>query len=237
MPHLVMHIACYRSERQGVSTMEIFEIIAEPRENLGKGVSRRLRHQGKIPGVVYGGEKGAVSIMVRHNEMLHHLEHEAFHSHILTLKIGPAEEKVVLKDLQHHPYKSAILHFDLQRVDENQQLTMRVPLHFINEDICIGVKQDGGVISHVITDMEINCLPKDLPEYIEIDMAKMNIGDGIYLEDLNMPEGTQITTLLHGGDAKQIVATVHLPKVVQEVEESAVVTEDEPDVDPEADES
>ncbi len=202
--------------------METFEIIAEPREDMGKGASRRLRREGKVPGVVYGANKGAASIMVNQNEISHHLENEAFYSHILTLQVGKAKEKVVLKDLQRHPYKPVILHLDLLRVDENEKLTMRVPLHFINEDKCIGVKQDGGVISHVMTDLEISCLPKDLPEYIEVDLANVNVGEGIHLSDLELPEGSEIAALLHGGDAARIVATVHIPKVVVEVEDELV---------------
>ncbi|RKZ43851.1 MAG: 50S ribosomal protein L25 [Gammaproteobacteria bacterium] len=202
--------------------METFEIIAEPREDMGKGASRRLRREGKVPGVVYGANKDAASIMVKQNEIFHHLENEAFYSHILTLQVGKAKEKVVLKDLQRHPYKALVLHLDLLRVDENETLTMRVPLHFINEDICIGVKQDGGVVSHVMTDLEIVCLPKDLPEYIEVDVAEVNVGEGIHLSDLKLPEGTEIAALLHGGDAAQIVATVHIPKVIVEIEDELV---------------
>jgi large subunit ribosomal protein L25 len=199
--------------------METFEIIAEPREDMGKGASRRLRREGKVPGIVYGAKKDAVSIMVKQNEISHHLEDEAFYSHILTLQVGKAKEKVVLKDLQRHPYKPVILHLDLLRVDENETLTMRVPLHFLNEDICIGVKEGGGVVSHVMTDLEIVCLPKDLPEYIEVDMAEIDLGVGIHLTDLKLPEGSEIAALLHGGDAAQIVATVHIPKVIVEVED------------------
>ncbi len=202
--------------------METFEIIAEPREDMGKGASRRLRREGKVPGVVYGANKGAASIMVNQNEISHHLENEAFYSHILTLQVGKAKEKVVLKDLQRHPYKPVILHLDLLRVDENEKLTMRVPLHFINEDKCIGVKEGGGVVSHVMTDLEISCLPKDLPEYIEVDLADVNVGEGIHLSDLKLPEGSEIAALLHGGDAARIVATVHIPKVVVEVEDELV---------------
>jgi len=212
--------------------MEQFEIIAEPREDMGKGASRRLRREGKIPGVVYGAEKDATSIMMSQNEIMHHLENEAFYSHILTLRVGKKKEKVVLKDLQRHPYKAAVLHVDLQRVDENEKLTMRVPLHFINENICIGVKQDGGVVSHVMTDLEISCLPKDLPEYIEVDLAEVNVGEGIHLSDLKMPEGVEIAALIHGGDAAQTVATVHIPKVVIEVEDELV---DEAEAEAEAD--
>ncbi len=202
--------------------METFEIIAEPREDMGKGASRRLRREGKVPGVVYGAAKDAASIMVSQNEIMHHLEDEAFYSHILTLQLGKAKEKVVLKDLQRHPYKALVLHLDLLRVDENETLTMRVPLHFINEDTCIGVKESGGVVSHVMTDLEIVCLPKDLPEYIEVDVAEVDVGEGIHLSDLKLPEGSEIAALLHGGDAAQIVATVHIPKVIVEVEDELV---------------
>ncbi len=198
--------------------METFEIIAELREDMGKGASRRLRREGKVPGVVYGAAKDAVLIMVQQNQISHHLEDEAFYSHILTLQVGKAKEKVVLKDLQRHPYKPIILHLDLLRVDENEKLTMRVPLHFINEDKCLGVKQ-GGVVSHVITDIEIICFPKDLPEYIEVDLAEVNLGEGIHLYNLKLSEGSEIAALLHGGDSTQIVATVHIPKVVVEVED------------------
>ncbi len=202
--------------------METFEIIAEPREDMGKGASRRLRREAKVPGIVYGAKKDAASIMVKQNEIMHHLEDEAFYSHILTLQVGKAKEKVVLKDLQRHPYKPVVLHLDLLRVDENETLTMRVPLHFLNEDKCIGVKQGGGVVSHVMTDLEIVCLPKDLPEYIEVDMAEIDLGEGIHLTDLKLPEGSEIAALLHGGDAAQIVATVHIPKVIVEVEDELV---------------
>ena len=199
--------------------MESFELIAEPREGMGKGASRRLRREGKIPAIVYGAAKDAASIMISHNEIFHHLENEAFYSHILTLQVGKTKERVVLKDLQRHSYKPVVLHLDLLRVDEKEKLTMRVPLHFINEATCVGVKTGGGVISHVMNELEISCLPKDLPEYIEVDMAEIDLGEGIHLADLKMPEGAEIAALIHGGDASQIVVTVHLPKVAKEVED------------------
>ncbi len=221
--------------------METFEIIAEPREDMGKGASRRLRREGKVLGVVYGGAKDAASIMMDHDDISHHLENEAFYSHILTLQIGKEKEKVVLKDLQRHTYKSAILHLDLLRIDAKEKLTMRVPLHFINEDKSVGVKQ-GGVVSHVMSDLEIACLPKHLPEYIEVDLAEVNIGEGIRLADLSLPEGAEIAALLHGGDTAQIVATVHMPKVVAEdedededVSEAEAEAEEVTDADKDAD--
>ena len=193
--------------------MNEFELIAEPRDDVGKGASRRLRRDGKIPGIVYGTDKNVNMIMFNHNEIMHHLEHEAFYSRVLTLKIGKTTEKVVLKDLQRHPYKSSLLHIDLQRVDEEQTLTMRVPLHFLNEDKCLGVKQDGGVISHLMTEIEIVCLPKDLPEFLDVDMLEVGINETLHLTDIKLPEGVQIYSLLHGGDDAQPVVSVHIPKV------------------------
>ncbi|MFL2555361.1 MAG: 50S ribosomal protein L25/general stress protein Ctc [Gammaproteobacteria bacterium] len=212
--------------------MNEFELIAEPREDIGKGASRRLRRDGKLPGIVYGTNKDASMIVFNHNEVMHHLEQEAFYSRVLTLKIGKNKEKVVLKDLQRHPFKSTLLHIDLQRVDEEQTLTMKIPLHFINEDKCVGVKQDGGVISHVITEVEIACLPKDLPEYIEVDMLEIVLNQTIHLSDIQLPDGVQISSLLHGGDDTQPVASVHIPKVsaadeaADEAESAEVDTED-----------
>lgn len=210
-------------------------MVAEPRLDLGKGASRRMRARGGVPGVVYGGKSEAVSIMVNQNELSKHLKHEAFHSHILKLKMGEQEEKVVLKDLQYHPYKTMVMHFDLQRVDESEHLTMRVPLHFINENICVGVKRDGGMISHIMADIEISCLPKHLPEYIEVDMMDVNIGEGVHLSDLNMPEGTQIVALLHGGDPKQVVASVHMPRVVKEPDTESAADTDKAQADTDKD--
>src|ERR687892_1011929 len=143
-----------------------FELNAELRQCLGKGASRRLRHAGQLPVVLYGAGKEPVALTLNHNEMLQHLAHESFYSHVLTLRYAGNKERVVLKDLQRHPYKPQLLHIDLLRIDEKETLSMRVPLHFINEDKCIGVKQQGGIISHLMTEVEITCLPKDLPEYI-----------------------------------------------------------------------
>lgn len=204
--------------------MNQFELVAEKREDVGKGASRRLRRDGKLPGIVYGTDKEATMITLAHNEVMHHLDHEAFYSHILTLKIGKdAKEKVVLKDLQRHPYKRSVLHIDLLRVNENEALTMRVPLHFINEEKCAGVKNGGGVVSHLMTEMDIVCLPKDLPEYIEVDMLEVELNETVHLSNLKLPEGVQIYSLLHGGDDSQSVASVHAPKVsaADEAEDAA----------------
>ena len=156
---------------------------------------------------------------------MHQLEHEAFFSHILTIKLDGSSEKVVLKDLQRHPYKPHLLHVDFQRINEAEELTMRIPLHFINEDKCPGVKTGGGVVSHIMSELEIVCLPKDLPEYIEIDLINMEVGDSIHLGDLKMPEGVVIAALEHGGDPSQPVVSVHVPRVIEEPEETVAVEE------------
>ena len=192
--------------------MNIFEFDAEPRHDRGKGASRRLRRDGRIPAVIYGGHKDAVAVQVAHNDVLLRTAHEAFYSHILTLKVDGTAEKVVLKDMQRHPYKPFIMHMDFLRVSETEEITMRVPLHFLNEERCVGVKQFGGVISHLISDVEVNCLPQDLPEYIEIDLEPLNIGDTLHLGEIALPEGVQLTVLLHGGDANQAVVQVHAPR-------------------------
>ena len=189
--------------------MNIFEFDAEPRHDRGKGASRRLRRDGRIPAVIYGGHKDAVAVQVAHNDVLLRTAHEAFYSHILTLKVGGMAEKVVLKDMQRHPYKPFIMHMDFLRVSETEEITMRVPLHFLNEERCVGVKQFGGAISHLISDLEVNCLPQDLPEYIEIDLEPLNIGDTIHLGELTLPKGVQLTVLQHGGDPNQAVVQVH----------------------------
>ena len=147
---------------------------------------------------------------------MHQLEQEAFFSHILKLNVGKKSEKVVLKDLQRHPYKASVLHIDFQRIDEKKKLSMRVPLHFINENECVGVRQDGGVIGHIMTEIEITCLPKDLPEYIEVDVADLKLGETIHLGGLKLSAGVEIYALLHGGDPARPVVSVHIPRVSED---------------------
>lgn len=203
--------------------MNEFELVAEKREDVGKGASRRLRRDGKLPGIVYGTDKEPVMITLPHNDVMHNLEHEAFYSQILTLNVGKDKEKVVLKDLQRHPYKRLLLHIDLLRVSENEALTMRIPLHFINEEKAVGVKQGGGVVSHTMTEVDIVCLPKDLPEYIEVDMLEVELDQTVHLSDLVLPEGVQLYATLHGGDDSLSVAAIHAPKAsaADDAEEAA----------------
>ena len=192
--------------------MNKFEITAVTRADRGKGASRRLRREGKLPAVLYGGHADPVAITLDHNDVLLHAAHEAFYSHILTLNLDGNSERVVVKDMQRHVYKPRIHHMDLLRVSETEVLNMRVPIHFINEDTCVGVKVGSGVISHQMADIEITCLPKDLPEYIEVDLKEMNVGDTLHVGELKLPEGVQVTALLHGGDEHLPVVTVYAPK-------------------------
>ena len=205
--------------------MQAYEIKAESRTEMGKSASRRLRRSGRIPGTVYGASKEPQSISLSHDEVLHQLEREAFYSSVLTLNLDAQSEQVVVKDLQRHPYKPDILHIDFLRIDEKQKITMRVPLHFINEQQCPGVKTGGGVISRIMTELEISCLPSDLPEFIEVDMVDVELGESVHLSDIVLPEGVEIYALLSGGDASASVATVSLPKGIMEEEEEEVEEE------------
>lgn len=197
-----------------------FEIAAETRKDQGKGASRRLRRlAARVPGIMYGAGKTPTPIHVGLKELSKALENEAFYSHILTVVLDGKAEKAVLRDMQRHPVRKVPTHIDLQRVDENAKLTMRVPLHFINEDICNGVKEQGGEIHHDLSDVEVSCLPRHLPEYLTVDMAAVSIGDHVHLSDIKLPDGVTLVQLSHGHDLA--VANVHVVKVV--VEEVPVV--------------
>ena len=186
---------------------------ATSREDLGKGASRRLRRLAdQVPAVIYGGKKDAQSISLLHKDLSHALESESFYSQIIELSIDGNAESVILKDLQRHPARAVILHADFLRVDKTQKLTIRAPLHFINEDTCVGVKLQGGVITHSMTELEISCLPADLPEYIEVDMAEMEVDQIVHISDIKLPEGVESVALAHGGDHDLSVAAIHVPK-------------------------
>jgi large subunit ribosomal protein L25 len=199
--------------------MNQFEIAAEARDVKGKGASRRLRRAGYVPGILYGAGKDPVNIQLEHDDVVKHTELEAFYSHILTLKLPEGSERVVLKDMQRHPFRAQVMHMDFLRIAENEQLTMRVPLHFINESACVGVRTGGGVIYHLMTELEIVCLPRDLPEYIEVDVAELELGAALHLSDISVPEGVEIASLNQGGDPGQPIVSVQIPRVEVEPEE------------------
>lgn len=185
-----------------------FEINAQSREDAGKGASRRLRRTDQVPGIVYGGKSEPKMISLVHNELMQHLENETFYSHILNLKIDGKAEQVILKDLQRHPAKPLVMHADFQRVSAKSKLRTSVPLHFTGEDDAPGIKI-GGAISHNITSVEIVCLPKDLPEFIEVDMSEMEIGDNVHLSELSLPKGVEIPVLAQGEEQDLIVVSLH----------------------------
>jgi large subunit ribosomal protein L25 len=199
-----------------------FTLHAKGREDTGKGASRRLRRlAGEIPAIVYGGKKAAAQISLSQKDVTKALENEAFYSHVISLDVDGKSEDVIIKDLQRHPAKAFVMHMDFFRVSKTTKLQTRAPLHFINEEACVGVKLGGGLIAHSMTDLEISCLPKDLPEYIEVDMADVEIGQTVHLSDIKLPKGVESVALSHGDDHDLPVAAVNKPKAVEEISDEA----------------
>jgi len=186
---------------------KIYEVPAELREDVGKGASRRLRHADKVPAVVYGGTRPPVNLMLDHAFILHAADDEAFHSSVLQLNADGRQQNVVLRDLQRHPYKLRILHVDFQRVSEDHVVRLAVPLHFTNEATSPAGKQAGVVISHQITEIEVAALPKDLPEFIEVDLGAMEPGERVMLSEVKLPEGVAVPALEHGDDFDDVVVS------------------------------
>jgi large subunit ribosomal protein L25 len=194
------------------------KVIAFVRKEQGTGASRRLRIAGQTPGIVYGGSEAPVSLSLDHNALYHALKKEAFHSSILDLEIDGKVQKVLLRDFQVHAYKQLVLHADFQRVDAKQAIHVKVPLHFVNAEISPAVKLSAGIISHVITDLEISCLPSDLPEFVEVDLTALEVGHSIHLSDLKLPNGVTVVS-----QENLTIATAAIPagKVEAEVPAAA----------------
>tara|TARA_Y100000992_G_scaffold277066_1_gene221679 strand:- start:1893 stop:2558 length:666 start_codon:yes stop_codon:yes gene_type:complete len=206
-----------------------FVINARSREDTGKGASRRLRRQsGEIPAIIYGGKKNAEKISILHKDITKALENEAVYSSIISLAIDGKAEDTIIKDIQRHPAKQVILHLDFLRVSKTTKLQTRVPLNFLNEDICVGVKMGGGLIAHTMTDIEVSCLPKDLPESIDVDMEEIDIGQIVHLSDIKMPSGVESVSLSQGAEYDLTVATVNKQKAA-DIEET--IDSDESDDD------
>jgi large subunit ribosomal protein L25 len=199
------------------------EVSATPRETQGRGASRRLRHTGRVPGILYGAGKPAQNIELDHNELAQHLKQESFHASILTLKMNGDKQQVLLRDLQMHPWQARVLHIDFQRVAKDRKIHMKVPLHFINEDMAPGVKTGGGSINHVMTEIDITCLPDDLPNYIEVDLSNLQIGHSIHLSDLQLPKGVESVQLRSKDDAVVVTITIPRAEVEPEAEAAAPV--------------
>ena len=193
-----------------------FTINAKSREDTGKGASRRLRRlTGEVPAIIYGGKKDAEKISILHKDITKALENDAVYSSIISLSIDGKAEDTIIKDIQRHPAKQIILHMDFLRVSKTTKLQTRVPLNFINEDTCVGVKLGGGLIAHTMTDIEVSCLPKDLPESIDVDMAEVDVGQIVHLSDLTLPDGVESVSLSQGADYDLTVATVNKQKAVE----------------------
>ena len=197
-----------------------FVINARSREDAGKGASRRLRRQsGEVPAIIYGGKKHAEKISILHKDITKALENEAVYSSIISLSVDGKAEDTIIKDIQRHPAKQVILHLDFLRVSKTTKLQTRVPLNFLNEDICIGVKMGGGLIAHTMTDIEVSCLPKDLPESIDVDMEQIDVGQIVHLSDIKMPSGVESVSLSQGAEYDLTVATVNKQKAA-DIEEA-----------------
>ncbi|MDL0430631.1 50S ribosomal protein L25/general stress protein Ctc [Marinobacter sp. TBZ242] len=190
-----------------------FLIEAFPRGDQGRGASRRLRREErKIPAIIYGGKKEATPISIWHNELKKALENEAFFSHVLTIELDGKKESVILKDLQRHPYKPLLTHADFLRVDKDHEIHVNVPLHFLNEDSAPAIKLQGGVANHQITEVEVICLPQNLPEFLEVDMAEVEMDQVVHLSDLKLPKGVRVAALLQGEDHDLPVVAIHKPR-------------------------
>ena len=198
--------------------MASIEFTAFPRQGGdGRGASRRLRASGKAPGIVYGGSAEPAQIELDHNALIHALKNEAFHASILTMKLGGAAQKVLLRDVQMHPYRMQVLHVDFQRIDENKKIHMKVPLHFANAESSPAVKLGGAVVSHILNEIDVACLPRDLPEFIEVDLSALETGHPFKASNLKLPSG--VVAVTHGKDP--VIATAVVPKAVVETEEAA----------------
>ena len=196
-----------------------FELVAEFRETQGKGASRRLRHEGKVPAILYGGHADARALTLSHQKLLIMLDNERFYSTILSLKVGEQTQAAILKDVQRHPYKNAIMHIDFQRVEDNEKIRISIPLHFTGAAVSPGVKSQGGIVSHMRNEAEVTCLPKDLPEFIEVDISGLSLNESIHMSQLKLPAGVALVDLAKEDAA---IVAIHSPRA-EEPEQTAAV--------------
>ena len=194
------------------------EISARKREAQGTGASRRLRRLGRVPGIVYGGDRDAVNIELDHKDLYQNLRNEKFHASILTLALDGTKEQVLLRAVNMHPFKAQVQHIDFQRISKDKKIHMKVPLHFANADKSPGVKEQGGVVNHVMNELDIVCFPDDLPEYVEVDLSNLAVGHSMHVREVPLPKGVELA--LHK-DENPVVATVVVPTLVTEEEEAA----------------
>jgi len=199
-----------------------FTLNAQVREGCGRSAIRRLRRTGMVPGIVYGADKEPMPIAIEDRIIKQNLSHEAFFSHILTLTVNGGAERVILRDLQRHPANSLVMHVDLQRVSEDEEIRVRVPLHFVGEEQAPGVKLERGVVSHMMTEVEVSCLPRDLPEYIEVDVSNLHLNDAVHLSDLKIPQDVELVELSYGEEHDTAVVSINPPRVEEEEQPEAL---------------
>ncbi|MCY4350426.1 MAG: 50S ribosomal protein L25/general stress protein Ctc [Thiotrichales bacterium] len=205
--------------------MNDFEVVAQPRTARGTSASRRLRRSGQIPANLYGEGKDSTPLMLEENRIRKQIENEAFAAHILTVKIEGEENQAVLKSVHRDPVTDRVIHMDFQRISARSEIHMHVPLHFVNEEECPG-KKAGGIVTHLLVEVEVGCLPKDLPEYVEVDMTSLEVGDSVHLSQLVLPEGVQVMALAHNPDNDQPVVSVQHPQKAEAEEEGSDAEED-----------
>lgn len=209
-----------------------FTLSAEVRSDYGKGASRRLRKSNKIPGIIYGGGGNPTPLSLDHNEIINNLQTEAFFSQILTVKVDGSDEKAIIKDIQRHPYKQRILHMDFLRVRMDEAISVRVPIHYLNEETCFGVKTEGGALNKIENDVGISCLPGALPEYIEVDVIDLKLGESLHLSDITLPEGVTSTDYVEGDeDHDRAIITVFQPRAAAEEDDTDEAEEGSDDSD------
>ena len=213
-----------------------FALDIENRSDLGTGNSRRLRRQGKVPAIIYGGGRKPRAVVLDHARLLHEMEREAFYTSILTLTLGNVSQPVVVKDVQRHPSRRQVLHLDFQRIREDRKINLSVPIHFLGADIAFGVKEQGGEVSVQLTEVEVSCLPKDLPEYLEVDISALELNQRLHLADVEIPEGVEVPALVQGLDPSIVTIIPRrreeedaVPELEEELELLAPELEEQPD--------
>lgn len=190
------------------------KVVANTRTEQGSGASRRLRRANKVPGIVYGGKGQATAIALDHNPLYHSLRVESFHSSILDMELDGKAERVLLRDVQWHPYKQQVLHIDFQRIAADQKIQLRVPLHYSNQEVSPAVKLSAAIVSHIVTELEVSCLPADLPSFIEVDLSNLEVGKALHVSDLKLPQG--VTVVTHGNKENPVIVTATVPGTVEE---------------------
>ena len=205
-----------------------YVLNAELRADKGRGANRRLRRAGKVPAILYGGGDDPLPIALEHNELIWNLEREAFYSQVLTVKLDGKVEQAILRDLQRHPSKTKVIHLDLQRIRIDQKIRVNVPLHYIGEESAVGVKQQGGTISHLMTEVEVECLPANLPEFINVDISNLQLNESLRLSDLILPNGVEVVELIHGNKHDHVIVTINPLRQGDAVELEAEEGEERP---------